>query len=152
MTPYLTLCLFSASTPLSISETCFGFRTSLVVMQSQLLASAICPTGLSIFGEGLTRSDPSVCGAPEQMRCRSPSGYLQWNAAPDGSRGKHIPPARAPLLSSSSRLSPSSSHEDHPASLSSSHTHTHLLQANLPFACPCGMFAPRNSLSCDVFG
>lgn len=75
----------------------------------QLLASAICPTGLSIFGEGLTRGDPSVCGAPEQMRCRSPSGYLQWNAAPDGGRGKRIPPARAPLLSSSSRLSPPSS-------------------------------------------
>lgn len=94
----------------------------LVVIVMQLLASTICHSGLSIFEEGLTRGDPSVCGAPEQMRCRSPSGYLQWNAAPDGGRGKHIPPARAPLLSSSSRPSPSSS----PCiAVLFKHTHTH---------------------------
>lgn len=32
------------------------------------------------------------CARHAKTWCGSPSGYLQWNAAPDGSDGKHIPP------------------------------------------------------------
>lgn len=100
------------------------------------------------------------------MRCRSPSGYLQWNAAPDGPDGKHIPPLFAPLSSSFSLLSfffiiP---HQRlvHTRTETKTHTHTHTpphppeihthTPPNLPFVHPCGMFAFLNSMRHDVFG
>lgn len=65
------------------------------------------------------------------MRCRSPSGYLQWNAAPDGGDGKHIPPACAPLPSSFSCLAPSSSS----SCIAVLFTHTHTRTSQKPPIC-----------------
>lgn len=109
----------------------------------------------------------------QKTRCGSPSGYLGWNAAPDGPDGKHIPPVSAPLPSS--RLLVLAFF--HAAAALVPHPHTHTLSTfthlsrlplslpfaftrlqpphpppeshthtHLPFPCFHGMFAFLNSL------
>lgn len=57
-------------------------------------------SGVSVFFGGDWPMMTPWCARHPETRRGSPSGYLQWNAAPDGPDGKHIPPVSAPLPSS----------------------------------------------------